>query len=234
MRMAEAGEGVAEVWARCFPLEVSDADLARFAVQLSAEERARAERFYFERDRRSFIAARGGLRTILGGVLQTPPAELEFAYGERGKPRLSGPRGERFFFNLGHSGEWALLAWTRAGEIGADIEKMRPVTEGLAERYFAPEEAAALRALPAGEQEAGFFRCWTRKEAYLKALGSGLALPLDSFVVSLAAGEPAALLAVRGVPDEAAKWRLEHLEPAPGYCAAIALRRREWRLHWNY
>ena len=226
-----AGRDIAEVWARCFPLEVSDADLARFHALLSAEERARAARFYFERDRRSFTAARGGLREILGGVLQAPPAELEFAYGERGKPRLSRPRREDFFFNLSHSGRWALLAWTRAGEIGADIEKMRPGTEGLAERYFAPEEVAAVRALPAGEREAGFFRCWARKEAYLKALGSRRALPLDSFVVSLAAGQPAALRAVRGAPEEAAAWRLEHLDPPPGYCAAIALRRREWRLH---
>ncbi|MGH9535745.1 MAG: 4'-phosphopantetheinyl transferase family protein [Terriglobales bacterium] len=221
-----------EVTACCFPLAVPAVALPAMEATLSPDERARAARFYFDRHRRQFIAARGGLRRVLSGLLGVPATQLAFTYGPHGKPRVDSPPQPGFFFNLSHAGEWALLAWTGAGEIGADIERLRPVTPGLAERFFAPAEAAALAAQPEAERAAAFFRCWTRKEAYLKALGSGLAQPLDGFVVSLAAGEPAALREVLGAPHEARHWRLEHLVPVPGYCGAIALRRPEWRLRW--
>lgn len=221
------------VWARCFRLHADEAEVAGLSALLAPDERARAGRFYFARHRRQFIVARGGLRRTLGEQLGVAPERLVFAYGPQGKPELAWPARSGMAFNLSHAGERALLAWTRAGEIGVDIECLRPVTPGLAERFFAPEEAAALAALPAAEQTAAFFRCWTRKEAYLKALGSGLARPLDGFVVSLAPGQPAELLAVRGDPEEARHWRLEHLDPAPGYCAAIAMRRTAWDLQWG-
>lgn len=221
------------VFARCFPLNLPEAAWRQREAWLSPEERARAARFYFARHRQSFIAARGGLRQILARELAVAPERLVFRYGPHGKPELEWPPRPDFFFNLSHAGERALLVWTALGAIGADIEHLRPITPGLAERFFAPEEAAALAAQPAAQRQAAFFRCWTRKEAYLKALGSGLALPLDQFVVSLAAGQPAALLRVNADPAEAAQWRLQHLDPAPGYCGAIALRHRDWQLRWQ-
>lgn len=220
------------VKAWCFRLDLGAEAHAGLAALLSPEERTRAARFYFERHRHQFTAARGRLRRLLGAELGVPPERLAFSYGPHGKPALAWPAGTGLYFNLSHAGEWALLASTRAGEIGVDIERARPVLPGLAQRFFAPEEAAALAALPPAEQRAAFFRCWTRKEAYLKALGSGLARPLDGFVVSLARDEPARLLAVRGQPREPRRWRLEHFDPAPGYVAAIALRQPAWKLQW--
>lgn len=226
-------KGESVVWALGFGLEAGEAELAALSALLAPEEKARAERFYFPRHRRQFIVARGRLRRTLGEQLAVAPERLVFAYGPHGKPELAWPARTGLDFNLSHAGERALLAWTGAGAIGVDIERLRPVTPGLAQRFFAAEEAEALAALPVAEQEAAFFRCWTRKEAYLKALGSGLARPLEGFVVSLAPGQPARLLAVRGDPEEARHWRLEHLDPAPGYCAAIALRRAAWQLQWR-
>jgi 4'-phosphopantetheinyl transferase len=159
------------------------------------------------------------LRRLLGGFLGLEPERVELRYGPHGKPCVEGLR-----FNLAHSHELALYAFSRGRELGVDLERIRPLRDAaaIAERYFSAEENAVLRSLPEIQRHEAFFRCWTRKEAYLKALGDGLARPLDSFDVTLAPGEPARLLRVQGAPDEAARWSLLHLDPAPGFVGALA------------
>jgi 4'-phosphopantetheinyl transferase len=200
---------------------------------LAPDERVRAGRFHFRRDEDRFVVARGLLRTILGGYLNSGPERLRFEYGAQGKPALApehNPAGLRF--NVSHSEGVALYAVTRGREVGVDVERVsaRVECEEIAGRFFSPREVARLRALPEALREAAFFDCWTRKEAYIKARGEGLSLPLDGFDVSLAPGEPAALLANRLDPAEVSRWSLRELRPWPGFAAAVAVEGRGWRL----
>jgi 4'-phosphopantetheinyl transferase len=191
---------------------------------LSADERSRAESFHFQRDRDRFVVARGALRTILGRYLEERPEQLRFTYNSFGKPALPDTsRHEALEFNLSHSGDVALCAVALGRRLGIDVERVREdfCCEEIAEHFFSGREVATLRALPEAERPHAFFRCWTRKEAYIKARGEGLSIPLDSFSVSLGPGEPAELLSVDG-PPEAARWTLIGLEPRPGYAAAVA------------
>ena len=204
-----------------------------FLHNLAADEQARAERFYFERDREHFIVARGVLRAILGGYLNRAPEELSFCYSAYGKPSLAGEfEGDAIRFSVSHSGGVALYAVTRGREAGIDIERIRSdlAVAEIAERFFSPREVAMLRTLPAEAQTQAFFCCWTRKEAYIKARGEGLSLPLDQFDVSLAPGEPAAVLGTQRDPSEASRWSLQELTPAPGFVAALAVAGHGWRL----
>ena len=211
--------GGVDVWAA----SLDDLPENSLRVLLSADERERGERFHFERDRRRFVAARGLLRLLLGRYLDVDPAGLRFGYGPRGKPSLAGC--EELRFNLSHSGGLTLLAVTRDCEVGVDIEQERPVpeSEDIARHYFSAREGAELRSLGADEREAAFFRCWTRKEAFIKATGDGLSRPLDTFDVTLASGKPARLLRVLGEPEAARRFWLEDLRPAPGFAGALAV-----------
>ena len=200
---------------------------------LTADERQRAERYIFEKDRTHFVVARGLLRVLLGRYLHQDPQYLRFTYGPRGKPALAADMGAGSLrFNVSHSHGLALYAMTRGRELGVDVERIRPeiVQEQVAERFFSPREVTTLRALPVSLQATAFFACWTRKEAYIKATGEGLALPLDQFDVSLAPGEPAALLHTAWDPQEAPRWTMQDLDPAPGYRAAVAVAGHDWRL----
>lgn len=193
-----------------------EADAARLDYLweiLSPEERERALRFRFAADRRQSILCRATLRETLSSYLDLKPAAIRFAYNRYGKPCV---RGSEVRFNLSHSGGWAMLAVTRGREVGIDIERIDPrfAEDQIPERFFSPREVAQLRGLPDGEQTAAFFRCWTRKEAYIKARGLGLALALDSFDVSLRPGDPPAL-------QRAGNWSLQNLEAPAGYAAAI-------------
>ena len=205
---------------------------------LATDELERAERYHFQRDRRRFIVARGVLRAILGRYTGMEPLQLRFCYGFRGKPMLAREHGTSSLrFNVSHSCDLALYAVTRDRKVGIDLERIQPDLTGeeLAERFFSPREVAILRALPRDEQPQAFLSCWTRKEAYIKARGDGLALPLDRFDVSFGPGEPAALLGVKGDPQEAARWSLQELEPGPGYVAALAVEGHDWQLRcWQW
>jgi len=204
-----------------------------FRRNLAADERARAERFYFERDREHFIVARGVLRAILGGYLNRAPECLSFCYSSHGKPALAGEfEGDAIRFSVSHSGGVALYAVTRGREVGIDLERIRSdlAVKEIAERFFSPREVATLRELPTEAQREAFFRCWTRKEAYIKARGEGLSLPLDQFDVSLAPGEPAAVLGTQHDSSEASRWSLQELTPAPGFVAALAVAGHGWSL----
>jgi len=212
-------------------LEVSNPFLLRLREILADDERRRADRFHFEKDRRHFTAARGVMRILLAEYLALRPEEVRFAYSNYGKPRLAHESNLRF--NLTHSHGLALLAVTRGREIGVDVERLREMErdgELLAERFFSPREAAALRSLPARLRREAFFRCWTSKEAYIKAHGMGLSLPLDQFDVSLHPDEPAALLATQHDPPEAQRWSLRNLSPGEGYVATVAVEGHVWRL----
>jgi len=199
---------------------------------LSQDERARAQRFRFDRDRDRFVAARVALREILGRCIGLPAHEIVFEYGPYGKPALESPAGAGVEFNVSHCEGLALIAVAAGRRVGVDLERIvsGASRQRIAERFFSPAEIAALRALPAASQDEAFFACWTRKEAYIKARGEGLSIPLDEFSVSLAPGEPAALLDCSFAEDEVRNWSLQSLAPAPGFVAALAVEGRDWRL----
>jgi len=206
----------------------------RFRNTLAPTERARAETFHFRKDRDYFIAARGALRAILGRYLNRSPRDLSFRYSSYGKPALDlGSGDDRLRFNLSHSQGMALYVIARDREVGVDIERVRSDLEvdQIAERFFSPSEISSLRALPVALRRNAFFLCWTRKEAYIKARGEGLSLPLDHFDVSIAPGEPAALLRTRPDSAEAFRWSLRDLAfESPEYAAAVAVEGNRWSL----
>lgn len=209
-----------------------------FFLTLAAEEQTRAARFQFQRDREHFIVAHGLLREILCTYLSRSPQCLAFWYRSHGKPALARESGEdTIFFNMAHSYGVVIYAVARAREVGIDLEFIRRglEVEQIADRFFSPGEVAALRALPTEFRENAFFTCWARKEAYIKARGGGLSLPLDQFQVSLNPGEPAALLTAE-TPGEARRWSLQDLPPVPGYATALAVEGRSLSLscrHWT-
>ncbi len=190
---------------------------------LSTDEQRRADRFHFAHHRQRFTIARGVLRSLLGHYLGHTPEAVRFRLGPYGKPALPDPA--RLFFNLSHSHDLALVAVTEAGQVGIDVEKVRPMVDAdqLADRYFSPRETARLRALTEEVRLASFFRCWTRKEAYIKATGLGMSFPLDQFEVTLAPDEPAQLLHVEGDPAATRRWSMHHLAPVDDYVAALAI-----------
>lgn len=207
-------------------LDLPDAEVNRLEGVLSSHERARADRFYFQRDRRRFVVGRAILRIILGSYLRIAPERVTFDYGPHGKPMLAVGCGDGTLrFNLSHSQAVALIGVTRRGEIGVDIECIRsiPDLDEIAERCFSSREIASFRGLSPSQRPEAFFTCWTRKEAYLKALGDGLARPLDAFDVSFLPGEQAKLLCVRDDLDEASRWSLWGLAPGTGTIAAVAV-----------
>lgn len=217
-------KGEVHVWRASVYL--AESQIGAMAETLSVDEQNRAGKFYFERDRRSFIVARGTLRALLGRYLDRSPGRLRFCYGPHGKPALTRDSGgDTLRFNLSHSHGMALFAIARHREVGVDVELIRPglAREEIAERFFSPQEVFMLRKVPVEKRVEAFFNCWTRKEAYIKATGKGLSLPLDEFVVSLAPGEPAALLETRTDYREASRWCLRSLAPRPGYVGALAV-----------
>jgi len=214
-------------------LDQTPSQIQSFRHNLAADEQARAGRFYFARDREYFIVARGVLRAILGGYLKRAPESISFCYSSHGKPALAGESdGDAIRFNVSHSHGTALYAVTRGREVGIDVERIRfnlAVAE-IAERFFSRQEVAMLQTLPTEEQREAFFYCWTRKEAYIKARGEGLSLPLDQIDVSLAPGKPDAVPGTQPDSSEASRWSLQELAPAPGYVAALAVEGHGWRL----
>ncbi len=214
--------GEVHIWR--LSLKASPAPAAALEAELSGDELARADQFYFEQDRIRFIVARSALRRLLGTVLGRPPGSLDFSYGAQGKPFLA--EAAQLQFNLSHSGDWALLAITRCGEIGVDVERIRERLDirQMAGRFFSKRETEALFALDRALWPQAFFNCWTRKEAFIKAVGGGLTIPLHQFDVTLAPGEAARLLDVRGGLGSPDAWILRDLEMPAGYAAAVAVR----------
>ena len=187
---------------------------------LSSDERERAARFHFARDQRRFTLARGMLRHVLALYVNQRPQDIRFEYGARGKPQLDSD----IDFNLAHSHEMAVCAISYGRAIGVDVERVEPMRDWkqIAAKTFSRAEQAELFALEASEQLAGFFNGWTRKEAFVKARGDGLAIPLASFDVSLKPGEPAKLLGDRCDASEVGRWSLAAIELPQDYVGALA------------
>lgn len=200
---------------------------------LSADERQKADRYHFRMDHARFTVGRAVLRSLLAACLDIRSDDLQFQYGENGKPFVANPTVQMpLEFNVAHSGGIVLIALARGRAVGVDVERMRDNfdTEGVAARFFSLHERLTLKALPSEQQFDAFFSCWTRKEAYLKAIGSGLSLPLDQFDVSFAPGDSPRMVATRPDPAEADRWELAALDVGSQYKAAIVVEGRGWRL----
>ena len=214
--------GVARVWH--WPLDVSALDVADLKKVLSPDEMERAERYRFDQHRNEFILTRAVLRIVLASYTAQSPESLSFDYSAQGKPALkNGPPDLRF--NVSHTEGLAVLALVREREIGVDAEKIRaqPDAQKLAKRFFSAREQLFLGKLSGDELQRAFFRCWTRKEAYIKAKGEGLSIPLHAFDVSLEEDQPAALVGTRPDPTEAGRWTLYDLSVGQGYAAALTV-----------
>ena len=209
--------------------------IPEFWIALPEDERKRAERFRFDRHRERFIVQRGRLREILSGYCNGLPEAIRFRKGPGGKPALKPtppkwlrrPGGENpeIRFNLSHSGGRALYAVAYGREVGVDVEVVRskPKAAALVDRFFSIKEREAFQTFEPHDREAAFFAGWTRKEAYVKALGKGLRFPLDQFDVSLKPGDQNALLCVEGAPEELKRWSLRDIDLGPGFRAALAV-----------
>jgi len=231
----ELALGATDVHVWRVPLVQPPAAIAALLRTLGEDERARAARFHFDRDRNAYIVARGTLRALAGRYLDHPPDALAFGYRAKGKPYLTAPPGDALRFNVSHSGELALIAFARGREIGVDIEHRRPLDDllSLARTSFSPHEYAALCRLPPADHIHAFFSCWSRKEAFIKATGEGVS-QLADFDVSLRPDEPARLLRVEGEPWAQRRWSLQDLPAIPDYAAALVIEGSESPIDcWN-
>ena len=209
-----------------FALDAPEQERRQLASLLSVEESARAARFLATADGQRFVTAHGRLRQLLGSLLEMAPAMLEFGSAPRGKPRLAGAAaGTGLCFNLSHSGDVGLIGWSRGREIGVDVEVWRALrdTAALVRRFFSPVEIASWEALEPAARHAAFFNLWTRKEAYVKALGRGLSLPLASFDVSHESGAGAWLLRASPHAGDGREWSVTATDAGPGVSLAVAL-----------
>ena len=219
-------------------LDLPASTVQRLRTVLTEDELHRADRFRFPKSRIHFTVARGVLRTLLGQYLNTLPESIRFEYNQYGKPALSpADNTNDLRFNLSHSGEMALYAMTRHRDVGIDIERIREVdqAENIAKRYFSDKENSEFHNVPPHLRQQAFFNCWTRKEAYIKAKGKGLALPLHQFDVSLVPGEPAKLLEARDDLHQPIPWTMQELFPGSGYVAALIAEGNDWHVkYWQY
>jgi len=212
---------------RVVQLEACERNYSRCLSWLSPDENARAARFRFDEHRRAFVLGRGALRALLANYLNITPDAVPFVYGPHGKPALAPElehRARGLRFNASNSGNFAAYAFTTGCEIGIDIERHRPLTdlERIARRFFSAEETAELLGLSGGQRTDAFFHCWTRKEAFIKAMGGGLSIPLASFQVTLRPGDGARLVSINGSTAAAGEWTMASFDPAPGFAGAVA------------
>lgn len=200
---------------------------------LNAEEQERAAKFYFSRDKKRFIVSRSLLRALIGAYLNQAPASLRFQLTPHGKPFLTDTL--PLSFNLSHANEFVYFAFSCTFPLGIDVEFLprRTRLRAVARRFFAQSEYAAWSALPADLQRPGFFACWTRKEAIVKAHGDGISLGLNRFVVSVTPNEPARLLSMAPQVGRLQDWQLQDLQSAPEYHGAIAVRTTK-KIHIRY
>jgi len=220
----DEGRAPIRVWRA--ELDRSEPETAALAALLAPDERARADRYRFERDRRRFAVGRGLLRTLVGRTLGIAPEEITFTYGTRGKPALERPGDSGLEFNLSHSNGLALLATSWGRAVGIDLEYQGKELDflGIADRFFTPQELAQIRSQPeAATQRSAFFRGWARKEAFLKARGDGLWVGLDQFEVAIDPAAPSRVVWTAWDPDEAGRWSMIDLDVAPGFASALVV-----------
>lgn len=215
-----------QVQLRLVSLAAAVERLSRLQEHLSSEELLRGNRLLDQERRQRFFAGRGMLREMLSGYLGEHPAGIRLSEGEFGKLHLSDHlEGDSLTFNLSHAGDLLLIAFAAGREVGVDLEQLRQDLpyRAMAERYFSGREQEELFGLPGSEQLGAFYRCWTRKEAYLKGTGTGFSQPSNGFDMALLPGQPAVLLAHRYLPAEVGRWSISDLEVPEGYCAAVAV-----------
>jgi 4'-phosphopantetheinyl transferase len=207
------------------------ADISRYSRILGQDEQQRAARFYFPHLTRNFVVDHGRLRLILAAYTRSQPENLLFAANKFGKPELANPIGS-LRFNLSHTEGMTLLAVCRNSPVGIDVEAVRTMDDwrAVAQSHFSPREIAALHSTTEPDQQNAFFRCWTRKEAFLKAHGLGLSIPLDSFAVSLARDEVPSILECTWDPDEVERWSLFSLDLGQGFAGALVISRGKWEV----
>lgn len=206
-------------------------EVAEYTALLSEQEMDRARRFRYPALFERFVSDHGRLRMLLAAYLDVDPQTLHFVENEQGKPRLRGPD-YRLRFNMSHTQGLTMIAVCLDAELGVDVELMRAIEDRdeIAALHFSAMESQSLQAQAAEERDAAFLRCWTRKEAYIKARGEGLSLPLDQFAVTLGARDRAALVHCAWDDHEPHRWMIEHLQPAPGYIGALAIEQGAWSL----
>ena len=216
-----------------------DGRIRSFRDLLTDAEQQQADRFLFDEHRQRFTAGRAQLRRILGNYIDVAPEQVDFKYTNLGKPYFAeGVSDPHLEFNFTNSKDWALLAITYRTELGIDIERIREMTnmEGLARRFFAqPEIDVIVRELCEVRRQEHFFRCWTRKEAFLKAIGTGLTFPLGNVCVSIVDSEPVQIQWIKDRAEEASRWDLVHVMPIEGYVGALARQSSgEQLLSWHW
>ncbi|WP_086998394.1 4'-phosphopantetheinyl transferase family protein [Rhizobium sullae] len=208
------GPGIIDIWT--WSLDAVDPDLA---AMLSSEEIARASRFVQARDCHRFIAGRAGLRRILARYLAVAPRRLGLTYNAFGKPQIAGSNRRQLHFNLSHTETTAMLAVSDHYHVGIDIETIKPLKEDIAGHFFSPKEYMTLKMLAPEAYLQGFYCLWTRKEAFLKALGVGLSLPLDAFDIAITAPQ---LERLDGDADAPINWSLFDVDTPSGLVGTVA------------
>lgn len=205
-----------------------DGCLEKLEMLLSRDERLKSDQFYFEKDRALFVVAHGILRKLLGRYLDILPDHVLFEKGPYGKPEIVGLSRVRapFCFNISHSHELVVFAFSTQCGIGVDVERVRRLPDflGIAQGYFHPKEVEQLIKTPAGQQRDLFYECWTKKEAFIKGTGEGLSRPLDSFAVSLGGGDDRGEIRIFGGQGKGRRWSVQSFKAICGYAGAIAAR----------
>jgi 4'-phosphopantetheinyl transferase len=216
--------GSLHVWS--IPLDLPESVVPDCKSWLSSDERVRAERFIRPVDRRRYVVAHAALRFLLARYAGGDPQSLSLVAGPQGKPALANGGELGLAFNLSHSGELAAIAMSQRNNVGIDIECVRAVPEAatIAKAYFSPAEVSSLGAASPSEFDRDFLICWTRKEAFVKALGGGLSIPLDRFDVDIRLESPA-ILRVDDEHAPAHAWTMIHLDPSPRHVGAAVLDR---------
>ena len=212
-------------------IDVPSLLLRRFESTLHANEKERAEKFLVPQGRERFVAARGILRELLATYLEIDPEKVDLQYGPQGKPSLSAAHKSQICFSVSHSQGMGVFAFARGCEVGVDVEQIRANFKGMeiASHFFSSEEIAALAKLPPELATEAFFGCWTRKEAYVKARGQGLSIPLRSFTVRFEDSQQ--LLR----DEEGAPWNCYGLGPAAGFAGAVVAKGENWSLkYWEW
>ncbi|ABG53648.1 MAG: 4'-phosphopantetheinyl transferase superfamily protein [Trichodesmium sp. St16_bin4-tuft] len=223
----ELSENNVHIWST--NLKLSSDKIEELSTILSPDEKNRANKFYFEKDKNRFIIARGTLRTILSRYLNIEPKKLQFTYSDRGKPYL---KNTSILFNLSHSQDLALYGITKINLIGIDLEYIRPMNDAvnLAKRFFSLQEYKLISQLPPQKQQETFFKIWTCKEAYLKATGDGLAGHLEKVEICLTPEKPVEFFSINGDIEAASHWYLYQFIPQPNYIAAVVVAEKNQKL----
>ena len=221
-----------QLWMLPAPVPGEGIALERLAALLSDDERVRAAAFHRPVHRTAFITNRGRLRAMLAHYLDCEPATIRFEYGPQGKPELATGSSKGLTFNLSHTDGLAVLAISRDRRIGVDVEQSKPAADlmEIARDHFSSNEYEQMTGLSLPEQVKAFYACWTRKEAFLKGLGTGLAQDLGRFQVSCLPEEPALLLACTWSPELCQSWRFHTFDPGDGYAGALAYERTPHQL----